>query len=69
MVLLFNKLDVQLNWVKSVSKIYNRFQLLLSHLSENERVYLDIGLDMNIAHPIGALLGARILKSTPALCL
>ena len=66
MVLLFNKLDARLDRVKSASKNYKRFQLRFGQPSGIERLRLDIGLDLITPPPIGALLGAGILESTPA---
>ena len=65
-VLLFNKLDARLDRVKSASENDNRFQLRFGQLSRIERLRLDVGLDLITSPPIGALLGARILESTPA---
>ena len=65
-VLLFNELDARLDRVKSTSEIYNRFQLRFGQPSGIKRLRLDVGLDLITPPPIEALLGARILKSTPA---
>ena len=65
-VLLFNKLDAGLDPVKSTNENYNRFQLRFGQPSRIERLRLDVGLDLITPPPIGALLGARILESTPA---
>ena len=65
-VLLFNELDARLDRVKSTSEIYNRFQLRFGQPSGIKRLRLDVGLDLITPPPIGALLGARILESTPA---
>ena len=65
-VLLFNKLDARLDRIKSASENYNRFQLLFSQPSRIQQLRLDVGLDLITPPPIGALLVARILESTPA---
>ena len=65
-VLLFNKLDAQLDRIKSPSEYYNRFQLLFGQPSRIEQLRLDVGLDLITPPPIGGLLVARILESTPA---
>ena len=65
-VLLFNKLDARLDRVLSASENYNRFQLRFGEPSGIERLCLDVGLHLITPAPIGALLGARILESTPA---
>ena len=65
-VLLFNKLDARLDLVKSASENYNRFQLRFGQPSGIEQLHLDAGLDLITAPPRGALLGVRILESTPA---
>ena len=65
-VLLFNKLDARLDQGKRASENYNRFQLRFGQPSGIERLPLDVGLDLITPPPIGALLGARILESTPA---
>ena len=66
-VLLVNKRDALLDRVKSASENYNRFQLRFGQPSGIERLRLDVGLDLITPSPIGALLGARILESTPAI--
>ena len=66
MVLLCHKLDARLDRVKSASENYNRFQLRFGQPSGIERLRQDVGLDLITPPPIGALLGARILESTPA---
>ena len=65
-VLLFNKLDARLDWVKCASENYNRFQLHFGQRSAIEPVRLDVGLNLITLPPIRALLGARILEFTPA---
>ena len=65
-VLLFNKLDARLDQVRSACENYIRFQLRFGLLSGIERLRLDVGLNLIIPPPIGALLGARILESTLA---
>ena len=65
-MLLFNKLDARFDRVKSTSENYNIFQLCFGQPSGIERLRLDVGLDLITPPPIGALLGARILESTPA---
>ena len=65
-MLLFNKLDARFDRVKSTSENYNRFQLRFGQPSGIERLRLDVGLDLITPPPIGALLAARILESTPA---
>ena len=54
-VLLFKKLDAQLDRVKSVSENF-RFQLRLRQPSGIQRLRLNVGLDLITPPPIGALL-------------
>ena len=61
-VLLFKKMDMRPDRVKSASENYKRFQLRLGQPSGIERLRLDVGLDLITPPRIAALLRARILE-------